>query len=132
MPIIKTHEEYFCEHCNRMFAIEKTCIKHESVCLEQQAKEADIKSRILDIDPHKLILFYAKSSEEIDDYVYGYVEDYGYEHFEYPTLVLIRKYTEPDYEGGYDTFSKVTEFDQYIHELYDKRNKIIPESNLDL
>ena len=132
MPVIKTHEEYFCEHCSRMFAIEKTCIDHESTCIEEQAKYANVKKRMVDIDKHNLILFYAKSSEEIDDYVYGYAEDYGYENFEYPTFVLIRKYAETDYEGGYDTFSKITEFDQYIHELYAERDNLIPELDLDL
>ena len=131
MPVIKTHEEYFCEHCNRMFAIEKTCIEHESACLEEQKKEADIRSRMMDINP-RLILFYAKSLEEINDYIFGYADDYDYEDFEYPSLVIIRKYKKQDYEGGCDTFFNVIEFDQYIHELYDKRNKIIPESNLDL
>ena len=132
MPVIKTHEEYFCEHCNRMFAIEKTCIEHESTCLEEQAKYANVKKRMVDIDKHNLILFYAKSSEEIDDYVFGFAEDYRYEYFEYPSLVVIQKYKEIDYDGGYDTCFIVTEFDQYIRELYAERDKLIPELDLDL
>lgn len=125
MPVTVDRKEYLCQHCNRLFAVLNTCEEHESVCLEEQEKHEDIRKRMLDIDVHKLILFYAKSSEEIDDYVYGYADDYSYESFDYPTLVLIRKYTELDYEGRHDTCFMVTEFDQYVYQLFEAKNDLL-------
>ena len=125
MPVTATRKEYFCEHCNKMYVNLESCIEHESTCLDEQGKYADIKKRMVDIDKHNLILFYAKSPEEIDDYVFGCAEDYEYERFEYPSLVVIQKYKELDYEGGYDTFFIVTEFDQYIHEINVEKNRLV-------
>lgn len=118
---------YRCLECRREYRNEKHAIECE---IEDKERKRVVKDSL---DRSKVFsslrntsLYYANSLKDFEAHlehmVYGYVEDWEYEEYDYPCTVLIHEYEEVEpYEEATTSYVRVVKLDNLINELENER-----------
>lgn len=101
------------------------CLGHEGACKKYLARKNYYQSRLINIDDDKHI-FFPQSEEDIENcfsslFSFPHIDDYRYESFEYPCLVVLTEYeaTVP-YEELTEPYLSVELLDDYISNLQEQ------------
>lgn len=119
--------KYKCLECGREYRAEKYAIECEIADEERKRVVRDNLGRSKVFSSlRNASLYYANSLKDFEAYlehmVYGYVEDWEYEEYDYPCTVLIHEYEEVEpYEEAVDNYIKVVKLDDFINELESER-----------